>query len=316
VDPLTDVLAVTAVRGSVAATVVAGEPWGLRLEAVPGAAFHAVTAGVAWLRTTGHPPLRLTPGDAVLLPTGAPHVLSSDPDTVAEPFDHRAAEAALDTGAPLRIGGGPAATRILCASYTQDPAASTATFTLLPAVLHQPALTASAGLRATLELLAQEVAQPAPGARAVLDHVVNVLLVQLLRGWLRTASGGAPAPSWLRGLADPVTAAALSTVHGDPARAWSVEDLARAAGVSRATLTRRFTDHVGTSPADYLTGWRLELAAYHLRTGDAPVGVVARRVGYTSEYAFNRAFSRRHGQPPGRYRAGRLTGAAPQSDPG
>lgn len=302
-DPLSDVLAVSAVRGSVAATVVAGEPWGLRLDAVPGAAFHAVTAGVAWLRVPGHAPLRLTPGDAVLLPTGAPHVLSGEPDAIAEPFDHRAAEAALATGAPLRLGDGPATTRVLCASYTQDPAASTATFALLPRVLHQPALTATAGLRATLELLAGEVARPAPGARVVLDHIVNVLLVQLLRGWLSTGSGAVPAPSWLRGLADPVTAAALSTVHSDPARAWSVTDLARAAGVSRATLTRRFTDHVGTSPAGYLTGWRLELAAYHLRTSDAPVGTVARRVGYTSEYAFNRAFSRRHGHPPGRYRA-------------
>jgi AraC-like DNA-binding protein len=311
-DPLTDVLTVAAVRGSVAASVVAGEPWGLRLNAVPGAAFHAVTAGMAWLLTTGRAPLRLTPGDAVLLPTGAPHLLASDPDAATQPFDHEAAESALDTATPMRIGAGPATTRILCASYAQDPAATVATFALLPPVLHQPALTATAGLRATLELLAQEIAHPAPGARAVLDHVVNVLLVQLLRCWLNTdvsiAAGADPdrrsglAPSWLRGLADPVSAKALSTMHGDPARAWTTDELARVADVSRATLNRRFTDQVGTSPAGYLTSWRLELAAHHLRTSDIPVGAVARRVGYTSEYAFNRAFRRRHGQPPGRYR--------------
>lgn len=304
-DPLTDVLAVAAVRGSVAASVVAGEPWGLRLDAVPGAAFHAVTAGMAWLLTTGSTPLRLTPGDAVLLPTGVPHVLASDPDAATQPFDHEAAEAALDTATPMRIGGGPATTRILCASYTWDPAATIATFALLPRVLHQPALSATAGLRATLELLTQEVARPAPGARAVLDHVVNVLLVQLLRCWLNADPDqrSPVAPSWLRGLADPVTAKALSAVHGDPARAWVTDDLARVAGVSRATLKRRFAGQVGASPADYLTNWRLELAAYQLRTDDTPVGAIGRRIGYTSEYAFSRAFSRRYGQPPGRYRS-------------
>lgn len=134
----------------------------------------------------------------------------------------------------------------------------------------------------------------------MLDHVVNVLLVELLR--VHLTAGDRP-PSWLRGLADPVTRAALTELHADPARSWTVDALARQVGVSRATLARRFAAEVGLAPGDYLTTWRIELAARRLRTGDEPVGVVARGVGYRSEYAFNRAFARRHGVPPGRYRA-------------
>lgn len=295
-DVLTDVLAVAAVRGSVAATVAAGGRWGLQLAAVPGAAFHAIAAGTAVLTVEGRAPLALFAGDVVLLPGGVPHVLAATPDAPVRPFDHEAAELAGSVG----IGEPPMTTRILCASYRHDRAATLATFSLLPDVVHVPGIDAPPALRSCLALLGDELARPGPGAPAVLDHVVNVLLVQLLR--VHLAAGGRP-PSWLRGLADPVTRAALTELHADPARSWTVEALARCVGVSRATLARRFMTEVGHAPGDYLTTWRLELAARRLRTGDDPVGAVAHGVGYRSEYAFNRAFARRHGIPPGRYRA-------------
>lgn len=301
-DALSDILSVAAVRGSVAASVAAGGTWALALDAVPGAAFHAVTAGLAWLTVADRAPIRLTPGDAVLLPTGVPHTLGSELGVVAQPFDHDRAEQALSNAEELPVGDRPATARILCASYSSDPAATIATFALLPTVIHLPALASGAGARATLTLLTEELAQPSPGAQPLLDHVVNVLLIQILRGWISKRTDPRP-PSWLRGLSDPVTALALGALHERPGHNWTTEGLARHTVTSRASLTRRFAREVGDTPLGYLARWRLELAAHHLRTGEEPISNIAHSVGYTSEYAFNRAFSRAHSQPPGRYRA-------------
>jgi AraC-like DNA-binding protein len=302
VDALTDVLAVAAVEGSVAASLIAGGTWGLRLDAVPGAAFHAIAAGTAVLLVDGHPPLTLSPGDVVLLPGGIPHTLAASTDAPARPFDHVRAETSMGAGGELRIGEGQASTRILCASYRHDPAAALATFSLLPPVLHVPALDAPPALRSCLQLLADELGHPGPGSRTVLDHVVNVLLIQLLRTWILNGDGTQRPPSWLRGLSEPITRAALTELHQNPRRPWTVDVLARRVGVSRSTLNRRFRTEIGRSPTDYLTTWRMELAAFRLRSADEPVAAVAHSVGYTSEYAFNRAFARSHGLPPGRYR--------------
>ena len=301
-DALTAVLAVAGVRGTVAATLDAAEPWGLALNAVPGAAFHAVTDGLAWLRIPGHPDTRLMPGDVVLLPTGIAHVLASAPDANSVPFDHGAAERAMAAGQDLRLGVGPGQTRILCASYHQDPATTVPLLTLLPDVLHIPARQAGATLDATLRLLTCEISRPQPGAPAVLDRIVDILLVQLLRAWLDVAPAPDRAASWLSALTDPVAGAALAVLHTQPGRDWTVLSLAAAIGVSRPTLARRFSSKVGCTPAAYLTRWRMDLATARLRDTDDTVGAIARSLGYTSEYAFNRAFNRHRHISPGRYR--------------
>jgi AraC-like DNA-binding protein len=302
VDALTAVLTVAGVRGTVAATLDAAEPWGLALDAVPGAAFHAVTDGLAWLRIPGHPDTRLMPGDVVLLPTGIAHILASAPDAATVPFDHLAAEHALAAGLNLCLGAGPGQTRILCASYHQDPAVTVPLLTLLPDMLHIPARQAGAALDTTLRLLVGEISRPEPGASAVLDRVVDILLVQLLRAWLDTAPAPDRAASWLSALTDPIAGPALAALHTQPGRDWTIPSLATAIGVSRATLARRFPAQVGCTPAAYLTRWRMDLAAVRLRDTDDTVGAIARSLGYTSEYAFNRAFTRHRHMPPGRYR--------------
>jgi AraC-like DNA-binding protein len=301
-DALTAVLTAAGVRGTVAATLSAAEPWGLALDAVPGAAFHAVTDGTAWLRIPGRPGVRLMPGDLVLLPTGTAHILASAPDTDTVPFDHAAAERALAAGDELRLGTGPGQTRILCASYHQDPAVTVPLLSLLPDVLHIPSRQASPALDTTLRLLAQEISRPQPGAAAVLNRIVDILLIQLLRAWLGTGTARARTASWLSALTDPVARPALAVLHTQPGQHWTVASLAAAIGVSRATLARRFTAHVGATPAAYLTRWRMDLAAQRLRDTDDTVGTIARSLGYTSEYAFNRAFTRARHIPPGRYR--------------
>lgn len=301
-DALTAVLAVAGVRGTVAATLNAAEPWGLALDAVPGAAFHAVTDGLAWLRISGRPDVRLMPGDVVLLPAGTAHVLASAPGADTVPFDHLAAEQALAAGDELHLGAGIAQTRILCASYHQDPAVTVPLLTLLPDMLHIASHQAGAALDTTLLLLAQEISRPRPGAAAVLDRIVDILLVQLLRSWLDTAPAHDRTASWLSALTDPVAGPALAVLHTQPGHDWTIPSLAAAIGVSRATLARRFPAQVGCTPAAYLTRWRMDLAAVRLRDTDDTVGTIARSLGYTSEYAFNRAFTRARHIPPGRYR--------------
>ena len=301
-DALTAVLAVAGVRGTVAATLDAAEPWGLALDAVVGAAFHAVTDGLAWLRIPGRPDTRLMPGDVVLLPTGLAHILASAPDAATVPFDHLAAEHALAAGQDLRLGAGPGQTRILCASYHQDPAVTVPLLTLLPDMLHIPARQAGADLDTTLRLLAGEISRPQPGASAVLDRIVDILLVQLLRAWLDTAAAPDRAASWLSALTDPIAGPALAALHTQPGRDWTIPSLATAIGVSRATLARRFPAQVGCTPAAYLTRWRMDLAAVRLRDTDDTVGAIAKSLGYTSEYAFNRGFTRDRHIPSGRYR--------------
>jgi AraC-like DNA-binding protein len=301
-DILASVLSTAAVTGSVAATVRAGDSWGIVLDRVPGAAFHAITSGSAHLVMEGRAPVRLMPGDTVLLPSGAPHELLSHPGAPTRAFDHLRAEAALGDGGELVVGEPPLSTQIICASYAQDPGARLSPFNALPPVVYVPALAAPTGLRSSLSLIADELSVSGPGIRSVLDHAVNIILIQMLRAWINDAAGTERPRSWLNGLADPVTNAALTQVHEDPAHPWTITTLAQRVGVSRATLARRFESEVGQTPGDYITSWRMELAAQKLRRGDETVGVIARGVGYRSEYAFNRAFARRYGAPPGTYR--------------
>jgi AraC-like DNA-binding protein len=301
VDLVADVLAVTGVRGTVAASVRAGEKWGLRLDRVPGAAFHSVTAGTAWLRVKGHEDVRLMTGDVVLLPSGTAHGLSGERRGPLAPFDHLAAEQAVDARGVLQVGTGREQTRILCASYRHEAGARTPFLTLLPEVVHVPAGQGSPALDDTVRLIASELAHPQMATSTVLDRLVDVVLIQLLRSWLRIEGPGRP-PSWLGALSDPTIASALHALHRDPGSPWTVEKLASKVAVSRATLARRFLELVGETPSAYLTRWRMDLAAQRLRDTDEPITAIARAVGYTSEYAFSRAFARQHDQPPGRYR--------------
>ena len=298
-DLLADVLSVSGVRGTVAARVEAGAAWGWWARNIPGAAFHAVTSGTVWLGLPGQPPRQLMPGDVVLLPSGTEHSLSSDPGSVPRPGDP-SAECSRSDGGIARIGSGPVQTRVLCAHYQHDPAVSTQILTLLPELVHIRADHGGSCLSDTVRLLARELAYPQIATEVVLNSLVDILLVQLLRVWLETQP--ALEGTWLGVLGDPTIKEALSKLHQDPARDWTTATLAAEIHVSRATLSRRFPAVVGQTPAAYLTRWRMDLAALRLRDTDDDLETIACSVGYTSVYAFSRAFSRAHTEPPGRYR--------------
>jgi AraC-like DNA-binding protein len=299
VDPLADVMDVSRVSGAMLASVRAHAPWGLALPQSDGASFHAVTAGTAWLRIEGVPPRQLMPGDVLLLPSGSPHRLSSSPDAPCQPFDRSVKERLMTADGDLVLDGAGAVTTFVCAGYDYDRDVAQPLLSLLPSVLHVPAdPVAGTKVASVIALLAAELGTREPGSRAAIARLIDVLLIHVVRRW----SAGETDASWLRALNDPVIARALAMLHERPAEPWTIERLAGELHLSRATLARRFTALVGEPPLLYLTRWRMDLAARRLKDTTDPVEAIAREVGYTSEYAFNRAFSRHRGQPPGRYR--------------
>jgi len=307
-DPLSSVLDLSRVRGALLASVRACASWGLDLPARPGAAFHAITSGTSWLRVDGVDPLQLMPGDVVLLPAGAPHRLSSEPDGRCTPFDSSTKERLITPDGDLTLGALGAVTTFVCAAFDYDLDVGEPLMGLLPPVIHVPAdPVAGRDVAAIVELLAMEVGARRPGSRAAAARLFDTLLIAVIRHWL-DRQAESEAPSWLRALRDPELARVLAVLHERPAEPWTVASLAREVHLSRATLARRFVEAVGEPPLTYLARWRMHLAAQRLKYTNDTVEAIARQVGYTSPYAFNRAFARHRGQPPGRYR--RLANAA------
>jgi AraC-like DNA-binding protein len=291
------------------ATVRAGAPWGLALPENTGASFHAVTAGTAWLRVAGAEPVQLMPGDVVLLASGVAHRLSSRPAGRCVAYDRTVKAGLMSPDGELEIGGPGAVTAFVCAGYDYDLDVAEPLVSLLPPVVHVPAdPVAGRDVAALVELLALEAGARRPGSRAAAARLIDMLLIASIRHWIAEA----PDPdgsSWLRALRDPQIARVIALLHDRPGEAWTLEALAREVHVSRATLARRFADLVGEPPLTYLARWRMHLAAQRLKYSTDTVDTIARAVGYTSEFAFNRAFARHRGEPPGRYR--RLARARP-----
>ena len=301
-DPLADVLDLSRVRGALVANVHAHAPWGIELPQNTGASFHAVTSGTAWLRIEGQDPLQLMPGDLLLLPSGAAHRLSSDPEARCRPFNRPMKEQLMSPDGDLKLHGHGAATTFVCAAYDYDLDVVQPLMSLLPHVLHVPAdPVAGRTAAAIIELLAGEIGVREAGSRAAAARLIELLLIAAIRRWSE-AETKRSSPSWLTALRDPVVGRVLALLHDRPSEQWTLEKLAREVHVSRATLARRFTDEVGEPPLAYLSSWRMQIAAQRLKHTTETVESIARGVGYTSEYAFNRAFTRHRGLPPGRYR--------------
>ena len=238
----------------------------------------------------------------LLLPRGTAHTLGSDPAAVAP--KRRDAIEHGERGV-VRIGSGPTRTHILCAHYVYDTAVSTQVLPALPDIVHITS-ERGGGMDDTLRLVARELAEPRLASSVVLDHLVEILLVQLLRAWLDAND----LPGALGALRDPVVGAAMSLASTTRRRARGPpSELAREVAVSRATLARRFVERTGETPAAYADaladGPGRQAAAGDRRSLEA----IAQAVGYTSVFAFSRAFRRARGAPPGRYRARRPSSA-------
>ncbi|MEV1331609.1 AraC family transcriptional regulator [Micromonospora costi] len=301
-DPLEDVLALVGATSRLSAALAAGGRWAVRFDPPAGVKFNAVRRGSCLLRVDGVPePVSLAEGDCYLLTRPLPFTLASDPDTPPEPAGPIFREA---VGGVARTGVGDDVF-LIGGAFTFTGRARVLLLDALPPVVHVPAATPEAAtVRWAVGEIDTELRAASPGGTLVAEHLALVMLIRILRLHL-ARTGGA---GWLAGLADPVVAPALRAMHARPAHPWTVAELARVAAVSRSTLAARFREVVGRGPLEYLTGWRIELAADRIRRSDETLASVARAVGYGSESALSVAFKRTTGLSPRAYR-GRVAAA-------
>ncbi|MCK9903442.1 AraC family transcriptional regulator [Parafrankia colletiae] len=282
-------------------------PWSLRIQDEAPLAVAAVVRGDAWVLPDGGAPVRLGPGDVAIIRGPAPYTVADAPSTAPRIVIHpgqrctdlagNSLAAAMDLGVRTWGDSPDGPTVILTGAYLLDGEVSQRLLRALPPLL---TVTHRSWNSPLIPLLADEIVRDEPGQEAVLDRLLDLLLIAALRTWF--ARQGAAAPGWYRAYADPVVGRALRLMQSHPAQPWTVAALATEAGVSRASLARRFTDLVGEPPMAFLTGWRLDLAADLLRAPDATVGAVARQVGYGSAFALSTAFKRVRGVTPREHR--------------
>ena len=202
----------------------------------------------------------------------------------------------------INHGGGGNETRMVCGFLESSEFLLSPVFRTLPPLLvnRTDDDKVSALLTTTVREILALADAAAPGTDLMLGRLMELLFVEVLRRYAARLPDNSK--GWLAALGDPVVGRALQLVHGDPARRWTVDDLAREAGSSRTVLAERFNAVLGQAPIEYVTGWRMQIAADRIRSGDASLSAIAAGIGYESEAAFNRAFKRVTGVTPGRWR--------------
>ena len=202
----------------------------------------------------------------------------------------------------LVYGGGGAMTRLVCGYLACDARLARMLLGGLPPLLRVSVRGSNAGvwLEASVRYALAEARSPRPGGAGVLAKLAEVLFIEVLRLYVNEQSAGRS--GWLAAVGDRVVGAALTQLHTRPAHAWTLETLARTAGTSRSVLAERFQHLVGSAPMEYLTQWRMLLAANLLCRSNAPLARIAEDVGYQTDTAFIRAFRREYGVPPAAWR--------------
>ena len=301
-DPLTTVLDSIRLRASVFSRASLSAPWGVEAGDTSTGIFHAVVSGSAWVTLAeGGEPARLGPGDIALMPFGDNHLMTDAPHRRSRPIAELTTVDGDGMGR-LVVDGGGERTSLICGTIEfDDDAAHPVLNGIAPIVaVRDTDGRAARLLHQIIELIADEVDDPRPGAATIITRLAEVLVVHALRSHVESLPGGAG--GWLGGLNDPVVADALRAIHAAPDHAWTTGELAAIVGSSRSAFHRRFHEVVGQTPADYLTRWRIHVATRILRSERASVAVTARRVGYRTEAAFSNAFVRVMGMRPGAYK--------------
>lgn len=283
-------------------------PFSMRIQDEAPLTLVAMVRGSAWVLPDVGEQVLLDAGDVAILRGPDPYLVADDPGTPAQVIINPGQVCTAPDGTELKgmqlmgvrtWGNSPDGTTVmLTGTYQLRSETSQRLLDALPTLLVVRADSWSSPL---VPYLAEEITKDEPGQEAVLDRLLDLLLIAALRAWF--ARPEAEAPGWYRAHADPVVGPAIRLLHHNPAHPWTVESLARQTGVSRAALARRFTELVGEPPMAFLTGWRLTLAADLLREPGATVGSVARKVGYASPFALSTAFKRVRGISPQQHRA-------------
>jgi AraC-like DNA-binding protein len=296
-DPLSEVLSLLSTRSSVFAGLKAGGDWAIDFPPPDGIKFNAVVEGTCWLTVEGvEQPIRLAAGDGFLLSRRRAFSLRSDLARPAVPADDIYRDA---THGIARCGS--ADTFFLIGGRFAFGEEAHLLFDGLPAVaVVKSGSDPASVMNWALRRIAHELATPSPGNAIVARHLGHIMLVQVLRIYL--SEEGNSTPSWLLALSDPRIGAAIQTIHADPSRTWTVQDLAEIAGVSRSTLALRFKQKAGVAPLEYVARWRMLLAARSLRARHLTISSIAQKLGYDSDSAFSHAFKRIMKCSPREYR--------------
>ena len=327
-DALSQALSSVRMTGAIFVDAVCTAPWGFSVPAMarvahllaPGTehlvGYHLVTEGTALVGLDGETPIGLAPGDIVIFPHGDPHtVTNGTPVRLIDSGAHLSQWLAGDF-VPLRVGadGGGEKTRFVCGYFGCERHAARLFLAGLPACIKLNVRGDSAGtwLENSIQHLLADTASSRPGRGVLLAKMAEAIFIETLRRYMAELPG--EQMGWLAGARDPVVGGALSLMHRQPCRAWTLAELATEVGASRTVLTQRFERFLGEPPLTYLARWRLQLAARKLETTQATVLKVAADVGYESEAAFNRAFKRQFGIPPAQYR--KMLGASGQKNEG
>jgi AraC-like DNA-binding protein len=294
-------------RGAFLLRSLLDPPWSIRIQDEAPLTLVAMVRGESWLLPDDGERVRLSESDVAILRGPDPYTVADDPGTTPQVVIHPGQRCTSPSGEELSQmaemgvrtwGNSPeGSTVMLTGTYQLRSETSRRLLEALPPLL---VVAGDTWENPLVAYLAGEIVKDAPGQEAVLDRLLDLLLIAVLREWF--ARPEAEAPGWYRAHADPVVGPALRLLHNSPAEPWTVARLAAATGVSRAALARRFNELVGEPPMTFLTGWRLTLAADLLREPGATVGSVAYQVGYGSPFALSTAFKRVRGISPQAYR--------------
>jgi AraC-like DNA-binding protein len=296
-DPLSDMLSLLRVRSSMSGGFDAGGDWSLHFDQHEGIKFYAVVSGGCWLSVDGVPnPVRVKSGDCFLLPKGRAFRMATDMSLTP-----LGAGTFLSTAQNGRInvynGGGQFFS--VCGHFALVGDHADILLAVLPPIVHIDQEADKAMLRWCVDQMMRELREERPGNSLVIEHLAHMMLVQALR--LHMAQGPKGGAGWLFALSDKQVSVAIKRMHDDPARRWTLQSLAESAAMSRTAFTLRFKKMSGTSPMEYLTHWRMLLAADKLSNSRDSISVIAPSLGYESESAFSTAFKRVMGCSPREY---------------
>ncbi len=299
-DPLGEALQFLRMNGAFYCRSELTAPWGLTLPRMPGYLwFHVVTSGRMWLETSEDEARWIQLGDLALVPHGEGHVLRSERGAPAPGILELERELVSDRYEILRHGEGGAPTGLICGAVRFEHPAARNLIEILPGTIHVEAATSPRleWMQSMLRLMAAEAAELRPGGEAVITRLGDILVIQAIRAWIE--SDPAAHTGWLGALQDPLIGRAISLIHREPAREWTVASLADELAMSRSAFAARFTELVGEPVMRYVARWRMHVAVAALKEEGVTVGELADRLGYRSEAAFSRAFKRVIGASPG-----------------
>lgn len=291
-------------------TVVPGRfllsaPWAFTKPAISGVPFRMCTGSPFYVLMEGMKPFFVQPGDFVLIPGGQEHVLCSSPEVPPIPMgllmSNEGVHPQMNTPLTFTAGGHGAVTEMYTAIIGFRESRRNPFLSVLPPLIHVHAddRAVPSWLTVTMQAFIQESMNCEPGWAIAAARLADVLFVHLIRAYMSHANQGDS--GWLRAMKDVHLVKAMALIHRDPSKAWTVDDLAAAAGMSRSRFSARFLELVGETPIAHLTAYRMFLAAGKLIHGDVNLAEVAQSVGYSSDKAFTRAFRRWAGMPPKAY---------------